>query len=404
MTNTGEQPAHPVPQTFSKLDHRALRAVAVQFFLNGAVFASFIPRLPEIRDRVGIGVAGVGLLMSIAGVSGLVGSATVGPAIARFGTRRVILVAGTLVSLSLPLIGLATTPLVLLAGLVGMLTFDVLVDVAMNMQGSWLSGRRHAPVMNRLHGLWSLGTLIGGVSSSRIAGAGVPLTTHLIGASALLLAMLGYVGRGLLRIDEPTQTTASSEQGDIEDRRRRRYSPTLVLFLLVGFFAVAIESTSIEWAAFRLSDDFGATAGFAALGYVAVTAGMTTGRFAGDWATVRLGQRRLTQVSIALTGAGLAVASLASNRNVVLAGYVCAGLGIATMLPALYDAAAKHPGRPGAGLGALTAGLRAASLAITLTVGALASTSLSIGSAVAMVTLPSVLGFAFISAKLGDDR
>ena len=404
MTNTGEQPAQAVPRTFSKLDHRALRAVAVQFFLNGAVFASFIPRLPEIRDRVGIGVAGVGLLMSIAGVSGLVGSATVGPAIARFGTRRVILVAGTLVSLSLPLIGLATTPLVLLAGLVGMLTFDVLVDVAMNMQGSWLSGRRHAPVMNRLHGLWSLGTLIGGVSSSRIAGAGVPLTTHLIGASALLLAMLGYVGRGLLRIDEPTQTTASSEQGDIEDRRRRRYSPTLVLFLLVGFFAVAIESTSIEWAAFRLSDDFGATAGFAALGYVAVTAGMTTGRFAGDWATVRLGQRRLTQVSIALTGAGLAVASLASNRNVVLAGYVCAGLGIATMLPALYDAAAKHPGRPGAGLGALTAGLRAASLAIPLTVGALASTSLSIGSAVAMVTLPSVLGFAFISAKLGDDR
>jgi MFS family permease len=393
------------PQTrrFGALDRRALVAVALQFFVNGALFASFIPRLPEIRDRVGISIAGLGLLMSVAGVSGLIGSATVGPAISRFGTRRVILAAGTLVSLSLAVVGVASTPLLLLAGLVGMLTFDVLVDVAMNLQGSWLSARRHAPVMNRLHGLWSLGTVIGGLSSSRIAAAGISLTVHLVGAAAVLLAVIGVVSRGLLRIDEhPADHQVPPPSPDAPARSGRRPTPVLVLFLLAGFFAVAIESTSIEWAAFRFTDDFGSTAGFAALAYVAVTGGMTVGRFAGDWVSVRMGGPRLTLVSVVATGAGLGMASFSGIRGLSLAGYAIAGLGIATMLPTLYDTAAKHPGRPGVGLGALTAGLRIASLIIPLIVGTLAATGLSVGAAIAVVTLPSLLGYLAVMTALSD--
>ncbi len=393
------------PQTrrFGALDRRALAAVALQFFVNGALFASFIPRLPEIRDRVGISIAGLGLLMSIAGVSGLIGSATVGPAISRFGTRRVILAAGTLVSLSLAVVGVASTPLVLLAGLVGMLTFDVLVDVAMNLQGSWLSARRHAPVMNRLHGLWSLGTVVGGLSSSRIAAAGISLSVHLVGAAAVLLAVIGVVSRGLLRIDEhPADHHVAPPSPDAAARSGRRPTPFLVLFLLAGFFAVTIESTSIEWAAFRFTDDFGTTAGFAALAYVAVTGGMTVGRFGGDWVSVRLGGPRLTLLSVVTTGVGLGMASFSGVRGLSLAGYAVAGLGIATMLPTLYDTAAKHPGRPGVGLGALTAGLRIASLIIPLIVGTLAATGLSVGAAIAVVTLPSLLGYLAVMSALSD--
>jgi fucose permease len=385
---------------FSALDRRALRSVAAQFFVNGALFASFIPRLPEIRDRVGISVAELGLLLSIAGISGLIGSATVGPAITRLGTRHVMLGAGILVSLSLAVVGLATTPLLLVIGLVGMLTFDVLVDVAMNLQGSWLSARRHTPVMNRLHGLWSLGTLIGGILSARIAAAGVSLSVHLVCAAAVLLVVVVVVNQGVLRVDEHPQDTTTRTAEEDGERTRWRPRPILVLFALAGFFAVAIESTSIEWAAFRFADDFGVGAGFAALGYVAVTGGMTVGRFGGDWVAVRLGHQRLTEASIALTGLGLVAATLTASRWVSLAGYLVAGMGIATMLPTLYDNAAQHPGRPGVGLGALTAGLRISSLTIPLIVGLLAATSLSVGSAIAIVTLPSLLGYLAVTRRL----
>lgn len=386
-------------QGFDRADSRALRAVAVQFFINGALFASFVPRLPEIRDRVEISVAGVGTLLSIAGVFGLAGSAVVGHAISRFGTRAVMLGAGGLLAMSLAVVGLASTPVLLLVGLAAMMIFDVMVDVAMNMQGSWLSARRHAPVMNRLHGLWSLGALVGGAVSSRVASAEVSLTAHLLVAAMVLLVLLGYVGPGLLRVDEtPEPSPEDGKEAVIAQRSLR----TLAFFVVVGFSAAAMESTSFDWAAFRLTDDLGATAGFAALGYVAVMGGMTAARFAGDWASVRLGNSRLITLSASMAGAGLAVASLVPNRYVVVAGYVVAGLGIAALLPSVYDAAAKRPGRPGAGLGALTGGLRTAILVIPFVIGSVAGTGLDVGGAVAIVALPATVVFLSMSARVRE--
>ena len=388
---------------FTATDRRALASVAVQFFVNGALFASFYPRLPEIRDRVGIGIDQVGLLLSVAGLAGLIGSAGVGPAVSRLGTRRVMIVAGALLALSLPVIGFATVPLVLVVGLVGMQVFDPLVDSAMNLQGSWLSGRRHAPVMNRLHGLWSLGTVVGGLSASRLAAAGVSLQVHLAGAAAVLGLALIYVGRGLLRVDEHPASEGGAEVGpDAAGSPAGPVRRRLVLGLLAaaGLFAVAVETVSSDWAAFRFADDFGTPSGRAALAYVAVTTGMTVGRFVGDWAAERLGPDRQRLLTYLLAFGGLALASLVDSPTVSLVGLLLAGFGTASMLPTIYDRAARHPGRPGAGLGALTAGLRVAGLAVPLTVGALAATSLSVGAAMAIVTLPAVIGFALVSESL----
>jgi len=48
-----------------------------------------------------------------------------GPVIARLGTKRVLIVGGILSVASLPLVGVATSPAMLVAGLVGLLFFDV---------------------------------------------------------------------------------------------------------------------------------------------------------------------------------------------------------------------------------------------------------------------------------------
>ena len=48
--------------------------MATQFFVNGATFASFIPRLPEIRDRIDVSTGVLGVLMTTALVLGLAGS------------------------------------------------------------------------------------------------------------------------------------------------------------------------------------------------------------------------------------------------------------------------------------------------------------------------------------------
>ncbi len=386
-------PVGPLPG-----DNRALLSVAVQFFVNGLVVASFVPRLPEIRDRIDVSTATLGALLAIGSAAGLLGSATVGRFIERFGTRRVLIGGALVLVASLAVIGLATTPTVFLLGLMTLSAMDVLVDSAMNTQGSWISGRRSVPVMNRLHGLWSLGTVVGGLVAAQAAAAGVSLQTHLLVASAVLLAVVVFVGRGLLTEDEYAAGDDRPATAGASGRGRRRL-PLLLLGLASGC-SIAMEMTSSDWAAFRLSDDFGAAAGVAGLAYVAFTLGMTSGRFGGDWAIARFGQRRVFDVAIAMTVGALMTASFAPNRAVVLAAYVVAGLGIATQFPKLYDDAAKFPGRPGAGLGALTGGSRLALLVTPALVGTLAGTSLSVGAATALVTLPAAAIFVVASRAI----
>jgi len=389
-------------------DRRALLAVATQFFVNGVILGSVSPRLPEIRDQVGLTAGQIGFMMSIAGLGGLIGSASTGGLIGRFGTRRVMLMSALMVAVALPMIGVARGPLLLAVGLALILSFDVPVDVAMNLQGSWLSARRPTPVMNRLHGLWSLGTVAGGLVSSRLAGSGVAVRTHFVLASLVLVALLVLISRGLLVVDETsvsTDTPTADGTGQRPPQRRtaaRARNVGLLLFALAGFSAVAVESTSIDWSAFRFTDDLGASASQGALAFVAVTGGMTVGRFFGDWAAVRLGKRRLINVAVATAGLGLGAALLIDHRPSAMVGYLAAGFGIAVFLPEVYDRAAKFPGKPGAGLAALTAGLRVSALTVPLLVGLLVTALDTIGLAVAICTLPAVVLFAVVVNAIID--
>lgn len=378
--------------SFGASDRRAVASVATQFFVNGVLFASFIPRLPEIRDRIDVSTGVLGVLMTTALVIGLAGSLISGQLLNRFGTRLTLMGGAALLVLILPLIGFATTPLMFVLALGLMAALDVVVDVSMNLQGSWLSARRHAPIMNRLHGLWSLGTVVGGLAAARLTASGVSLQTHLVGVSLVLSVAVVFVGRGLLRADEHVEEQAISPNGKaVTDRL------PLILLALGGAFAISVELVSNDWAAFRLADDFGASAGFAGLGFVAFTSGMTIGRFSGDALQLRLGHERLGSGSVIAATLGLAGAALIPNEYAVLASYVLAGIGVSTFFPKLYDDAAQLPGKRGAGLAALTAGSRVSGLLVPAVIGGLASTSLSVGTATGIIVIPSALAFAALT-------
>ncbi len=399
-------------------DRRALGAVGAQFFVNGLVFASFVPRLPEIRDRLGLDVEDIGLMLSVAGGASLIGSLLVGRVMDVLGTRRVILLAGSAVCLALAAVGWATVWPVLLAALIALSVLDVFVDVAMNLQGSWLSSRRATPVMSRLHGLWSLGTLLGGLLSSRLAASALTLEQHLTVAAVAILAVVLAVHRSLPSVDPGHQTEASVEAQAVDgtgapedvpetdDGTRSRVGPLrapLLLFVLAGVFAIAAEGVPMGWAAFRVADDFAAEPGVAVLGYVAFAGGMTVGRLGGDWLASLYGAHRHMRSSAALAAIGLAAASLGPTVWITLVGFVVGGLGTAALLPRMYDMAARAAGRKGAGLGALTGGLRAADLIFPTVVGFLAAAWSSVGLALAVVVVAGAGGFFLITGFFDSD-
>src|SRR5205085_8335658 len=117
-------------------------------------------------------------------------------------TKRVLRTGAVVMVLSLLVIGAARSPAVWLMGMFAYVFVDVLVDISMNLQGSWISARRHAPVMNRLHGLWSLGTLAGGLGAVAANAAELSPLTHLVIVAAVMAVVLLFVTRRLLPDDE----------------------------------------------------------------------------------------------------------------------------------------------------------------------------------------------------------
>jgi fucose permease len=272
---------------------------------------------------------------------------------------------------------------------------DVLIDISMNLQGSWISARRHTPVMNRLHGPWSLGIFAGGLGAVAANAAGLSTFTHLVIVAAAMAVVLVLVTRNLLPDDEEGHGDAAPPPSPSASRRVRPGPAILVVF--AGMFAVVTEVTGGDWAAFRLADDFDAAAALASVAFVAYTVGMTAMRFGGDWLQLRLGRMGLHRLSVGLALGGFAVASLVPNESASVVGFLIVGLGVATFMPKLYDDAARLPGRRGAGLGAMTAGMRVAYLIAPVAVGALAATRLSVGEAIAIFTLPATIGLVIVT-------
>lgn len=369
------------PGGWSQADDRALVAVALHFVINGAVLASWLPRLPEIRDALDVSLATIGQAIMLAGVAGFASSAIADRVIAVWGTRRVLVVGTLVLIVALPAVALASNIWILVAVLALLSAVDVLIDIAMNLQGSALSARRQTPVMNRLHGMWSVGTVVAGVVAASLAAHSVPLLWHLLAASAVMLLALGWTARQVLRTED---TPASREPPG------RAAGRSMWLFALLGGVAIVPEMTATDWAAFRLHDDLGVALGPASFGFVAFTCGMVAGRLLGDFVLLRLGSSQTMSLACAFALLGCLLAALVPDAIVSCVGFGLSGVGVSVLFPAIYDAAARRPGRPGAALGAMTAGTRLGAVATPLLVGAIAEASGNVGAAMVAVVVPAL--------------
>jgi hypothetical protein len=241
-------------------------------------------------------------------------------------------------------------------------------------------------ILNGFHGIWSIGAVSGGLLGSAAAGLGIPLVVHL-GVSAIVFGVLALLAfRALLPGDDDADRDAEPETIDdgspvVPQGNGRR---TVVLALTaLGVLAACgafVEDAGASWSALYLRTELAAGAATAGLGFVALQGAMTVGRLTGDRAVDRFGQRRVVQLGGALTAAGMGMALAWPSVPTTLAGFALAGLGVATLVPAVYHAADELPGlRRGTGLAVINWLLRIGFLLSPPVIGVLAdATSLRV--------------------------
>jgi predicted MFS family arabinose efflux permease len=345
-------------------------AVAVLFFVNGMTFSNWLPRIPEVRDRLGLGNAGLGATLLGGGLGGIVGSLLVARASERLGSKRLLVAAAGALAIGLPLIGFAPSAVVLLFVLTALGVLDVFNDVAMNAQGVIVQDRIQRSIMNRLHAMWSLGFTAGAVLGSTASAAGVGVRVHLSVVGAVLLCTVLVVQRWLIPVDPPHDIAPAVDTP--EAGPRRRISPIVVVMAFAALGAAALEVTPNDWAAVMLRDvfDAGKVSGF---GTVACAGAMLVGRLGGDHVLDRVGERRLLVGALSLCGAGSLITIVAPVTAIALVGLVVWGLGLSVVFPQLYATAARLPGTTaGAGLGSMLLGQRMGGMLTAVSVGALA--------------------------------
>lgn len=350
---------------------RSTISVAVIFFINGMVFSNWIPRISEVRDRMGVSNSGLGISLLGGGFGGFLGSLFVARVVRRLRTRSVVVFASIFIAGLVPLVAVVPNPATFLLLLTATGFADVQNDVAFNAQGVMIQTRLGRPIMQRLHGAWSLGMVIGGGTGWLMSALEVPLGLHLVGSSIVMLSAVAWAVRGLLPTDDPH----NEEEIIAPDVKQRAALRVTFAIGLMGLALAVIESLPNEWSSVVLNDVFHAGR-WKAAGTAVFAAFMLIGRLSGDHVVMRLGSRRAFTTGVWVCLWSSILLAIAPATAVAFVAYAGWGLGVSVLFPQLYELAAKLPGLSAAhGLGAMTFGQRLGFLAASGSVGAIADLS-----------------------------
>src|SRR4051812_30916617 len=371
---------------------RAARVgVATCFFLNAVLYANLVPRLPEVKADLGLSNASLGAALAAMPLGALLAGLSSAVLIRRFGSARVAGIGLVLPGIAIWLVAVAPGWPVLAGARLVAGALGAIVDVSMNAHGLRVQRLYRRSILNGFHGLWSIGAVCGGLLGSAAAGLRMPLEVQLAVSAAVfgVLALLAL--RAMLPGADDTDREAldapvgGGSTAPARSSRRRAALLTLTALGVLAACGVFVEDAGASWSALYLRTELGAGAAAAGLGFVALQGAMTVGRLTGDRVVDRFGQRRVVRAGGALTALGMGVALAFPSVATTLGGFALAGLGVATLTPAVFHAADEVPGLPrGLGLAVSSWLLRIGFLVSPLLIGVLAD---AINLRVALLTV-----------------
>ncbi len=324
-------------------------AVGAVFLLSGAVFGTWVSRLPAIRDQLGASTAELGIALLMPGFGSLLSMPFMGRACARWGSRRMVGAFGPVAILMLPALAYVQTVAQLALAL---LLFGVgfgAWDVAMNVQGAAVDRQAGRAWMSRYHAGWSLGGISGAGLGALAAHADLVVQRHFqlaaVAAIVLLLTALPWF----------VPENELPEREEVKSRRSHRLlDRRLVAIGAVTACATSIEGAAADWLAIYLVDDHAAVDASAAAGYVVFAVAMAVGRLAGTSVLEGLGRMRTLRVVGALAGVGIFVTVVAPTLWIAYVGAALWGLGIAVVFPAAMSAGGEAAPRASDGIAAVS--------------------------------------------------
>lgn len=314
-------------------------AVLTMFFVNGAIMANWVSRIPQIQTTLAMSDGTLGLVLLWLAVGVLVALSMAGGLIARFGSRTVTIGGALLLAATMLPLGMMPNPPALSFNLFLFGGAMSLMDVAMNAQGVGVEKTLKRPVMSSFHAAYSIGGFVGAMMGAAIASLGIAPNLHFVMVAILFSIVTLLAAPALQRIEIPDRSAPSEPVFRLPDR---------IIWPIgaVAFCSAIGEGAMSDWSGVYLKSVVGTTAAAAAYGYAAFSLTMTVGRLMGDYLTTRSSPALLVRVGGAIASLGVLLAILVPQVGPVLLGFAAVGAGLSIVVPLAFSVAGNVPGLP----------------------------------------------------------
>jgi MFS family permease len=345
-------------------------AVLASYAASGLAFATWVSRLPAIRDGLDLTPGGIGLLLMCMTVASFISISASGLIVLRLGPKLTTRIGSSMVGAGLAAVGFGSSivgnPLVVAAGLVVVGLGTASWNTASNVEGAALERALDRHIMPRLHGAFSLGTVAAAGFGAWAAAVHMPVFWHFLISGAVVAASVvtagfwfraekegpaprNYRPDGRDTFDDPSTgplPVITPEPVPLDNKRlvalAWRDRRTLLIGVLVLGLALA-EGAAGDWVALALADGYGQTDAAGAVGYGLFVTFMTIGRFAGTVILDRFGRVAVMRWCSAIAVVGLALFVFSPVPWMAFVALAVWGLGASLGFPVGMSAAADDP-------------------------------------------------------------
>ncbi|TAJ48312.1 MAG: MFS transporter [Herbiconiux sp.] len=338
--------------------HAWRNAIFAIFALSGLSIASWVARIPSIRDSLGVDTAQIGALIFAMSAGAVLGLILSPPLINRIGARAGIVVTLVAAAIGLAIVGLGATVIVSPAVVaIGLFLFGLgngCVDVIQNVEGAAAERAIGKTLLPLMHAFFSFGTVAGAALGALASFLEIDVAVHLAVISVLVvvsaLIAIRFVPEGA---EAESDESARAEAGNaasadpkpsVGQRMRESLAvwkdPRLIAIGLIVLGMAFAEGSSNDWLALAMVDGHGQDNTVGALVFGVFTVAMTVGRVVGGPLLDRFGRVPVLRAGAALTVIGLLAFIFAPVFWLAVVGAILWGLGCSLGFPVGMSAAA----------------------------------------------------------------
>ncbi|MCK7590721.1 MFS transporter [Subsaxibacter sp. CAU 1640] len=305
--------------------HKQRISLSLFFLLSGFCFATWAARIPTIKDLFSLNEAELGNVLLTLPISSLMGLPLSGWLVAKFDSRKPLIVSFVLLNIALALIGLSNSILMLVVA-VFIFSFCMrILNIAMNTQSISVQKSFVRKIIGSFHGLWSSGGLIGVIFSTFMVKYGVSLQNHTLIAASFSL-IVGLIAYPLL-----LKNDRAAEGNKLQLRKPDRQ---IVLLGVLVFFAAVCEGGIFDWSGVYFKEVV--KEDLFTLGYLIFMVFMALSRFFSDVLIEKLGMKRMYIISSSFISVGITSLILFPYFWPSIVALSITGLGVAAIFPMTF--------------------------------------------------------------------